>query len=273
MQVAFSTLGCPGWSLEQIAEAAQVHGYEAVELRVHEDGDSLKPDVAEAEASRVRALFDARDVKIASLSGYCRFTSRKKAEKDASQALMTTLLGLAEKLGVKYVRTFAGEIPEGIDFQAAAESVAKALKPLAKDAAGRGIKIALEIHDHWLSGARVMEIVDRVDNADGLGVLYDVFNAYQAEGESWAVTIQKIRKHVAYCHVKDGYRGKDGKYVYTMLGAGDLPWAKILARLKREKFDGVLSLEWEKKWIPELEDAGRVLPQYANKIRRLWQSV
>src|SRR5258706_10664601 len=33
MKLAFSTLGCPQWSLAEVAEAAQRHGYAAVELR------------------------------------------------------------------------------------------------------------------------------------------------------------------------------------------------------------------------------------------------
>lgn len=33
MRLSFSTLGCPGWSFEQIMENAHEMGYEAVELR------------------------------------------------------------------------------------------------------------------------------------------------------------------------------------------------------------------------------------------------
>src|SRR5258706_16042624 len=33
MKLAFSTLGCPHWELEQVAQAARASGYQAVELR------------------------------------------------------------------------------------------------------------------------------------------------------------------------------------------------------------------------------------------------
>jgi fatty-acyl-CoA synthase len=33
MKLAFSTLGCPHWELERIAQAARAYGYAAVELR------------------------------------------------------------------------------------------------------------------------------------------------------------------------------------------------------------------------------------------------
>src|SRR5258705_13755446 len=33
LRLAFSTLGCPNWELERIAQAARAYGYAAVELR------------------------------------------------------------------------------------------------------------------------------------------------------------------------------------------------------------------------------------------------
>lgn len=273
MKIAFSTLGCPGWSLEQIATAAQANGFDAVELRIHDDGEHLKPEAATKDLEKAKALFEAKGISIFSLSGYSKFVFEDHKEIEANQKLLTRLLDVAEILGAKYVRSFAGEIPAGMELPKAAERVAEALKPLAEIAAKKKLKIALETHDHWTSGAKLMEIIERVENPDGLGVLYDAFNAYHTGTESWAVTLQKLRRHIAYCHVKDAYQTKDGQWVYVMLGAGDLPWTKILQRLKREGFDGTLSFEWEKKWKPELEDLNRVLPQCANKLRKLWTSV
>jgi len=277
MQVAFSTLGCPGSSLEQIAACAKNFGYDAVELRVHEDGEHLTPNVSRDDAERAAKLFADQNTPIFSLSGYSKFVAENPKDIAAGAQLLDKLLDLAQIMGAKYVRTFAGDLPSSVDRDTAADKAAEALRPLADKAAKLKIKIALETHDHWTSGANVMEIVRRVENRDGLGVLYDVFNCFSKEDESWAVTMQKIRKHIAYVHVKDAYptTAPDGstQFVYTMLGAGELPWSKILARLKREGFDGPLSFEWERKWHPHLEPADRVLPQFSQKIRKLWASV
>lgn len=277
MQVAFSTLGCPGLSLEQIAACAKNFGYDAVELRVHDDGEHLSPTVSRDDAERAAKLFADQNTPVFALSGYTKFVAENPADIAAGASQLDTLLDLAKIMGAKYVRTFAGALPDSIDCDTAAERAAEALRSLADKAAKLRIKIALETHDHWTSGANVMEIVRRVENRDGLGVLYDVFNCFSKEDESWAVTMQKIRKHIAYVHVKDAYpiTGPDGntQFVYTMLGAGELPWSKILARLKREGFDGALSFEWERKWHPELEAPERVLPQFSQKIRKLWASV
>src|SRR5438876_584749 len=58
MKLAFSTLGCPHWELERIAEAARAYGYRAVELRaIGGDLDLLKrPELQKETAgtSRIR---------------------------------------------------------------------------------------------------------------------------------------------------------------------------------------------------------------------------
>lgn len=279
MQVAFSTLGCPGLTLDQIAACAKNYAYDAVELRVAYDGEHLAPNVSRDNAERAAKLFADQNTPIFALSGYAKFVAENPADIAAGAQLLDKLLDLAHIMGAKYVRTFAGDLPDSIDRDTAADRAAEALRPLADKAAKLKIKIALETHGQWTSGANIMEIVRRVENRDGLGVLYDVFNCFSKDDESWAVTMQKIRKHIAYVHVKDAYPnpgiGPDGStpFVYTMLGAGDLPWSKILARLKRENFDGPLSFEWERKWHPELETPERVLPQFSQKIRKLWASV
>jgi sugar phosphate isomerase/epimerase len=41
----------------------------------------------------------------------------------------------------------------------------------------------------------------------------------------------------------------------------------ILAALRRAGYDGWLSVEWEKKWHPELEAPEIALPQHAEALR------
>jgi len=52
VKTSFTTLGCPGWSLEQIAKNAQAFGYQGVELRTHTDGNHFSPDAPVEEALR-----------------------------------------------------------------------------------------------------------------------------------------------------------------------------------------------------------------------------
>ena len=47
------------------------------------------------------------------------------------------------------------------------------------------------------------------------------------------------------------------------MGEGDLPVYEMLDALKDIGYDGYVSLEWVKRWAPDLTDAGIVFPHFA----------
>ncbi|HEY3322019.1 MAG TPA: sugar phosphate isomerase/epimerase family protein [Planctomycetota bacterium] len=272
MKLSFTTLGCPDWSWEQIAQNAKAYGYDGIELRTKEDKNHFYPDAPLDLAKQCGKVFRDAGVPVMSIMGYCTFAFADKAKIAENQALMRKLLAIAEAMGAKYVRTFGGGISKDANKDEITAKVASAIKPLADEAAKRGVKIGLETHDDWCSGDRVMQIVNTVSNPAGFGIVYDILNAYETGIEPWDVTYDKVRKHICYCHLKDGYRGPDGKITYVMVGAGDLPLEKILGRFKKDKFDSFFSFEWEKKWHPELEPPERAFPHYAHKVRAIWNA-
>ncbi len=269
MKLSFTTLGCPDWSLEQIASNARAFGFDGVELRTHDDKNHFSPDASPDEARKTAQMFRDQGVPIFSVMGYTRFAFAEQAEVAKNQALMRKLIGVAEAMGAKYIRTFAGKLPDGVKLEPMLDQVAKALKPLADEAANRGVKIGIETHDDWCAGDVNIKLVNAVNNKKGFGVIYDVMNAIHS-GEAWTNTYEKVKPHVVYCHAKDGYKNAEGKYTYMPFGAGTIPWAKIVQTLKRDGFDSYFSFEWEKKWHPELENPERVFPAYVQKMRALW---
>lgn len=270
MRVSFTTLGCPEWSLEQIAQNGKAYGYDGIELRTHTDGNHFSPEASLDEARRVGQLFRDAGVPVFSVMGYCRFAFTDDAEVAKNQELMRKLLAIAEAMGAPFVRAFAGQIPKDADADAMTVKVAQALKPLAAEAAARKVRIGLETHDDWCAGDRVLKLAKGIKNMDGFGIVYDIYNAFLAGIEPWNITYRKVRPHICYCHLKDGYKGPDGKFQYALLGAGDLPVAKILKRFKQDGYHSYFSFEWEKKWHPELEPPERAFPQFPYKVRALW---
>ncbi|HYG77166.1 MAG TPA: sugar phosphate isomerase/epimerase family protein [Planctomycetota bacterium] len=272
MKLSLNTLGCPDWTLEQIAQNAKSFGYEGIELRTREDGNHFSPDASLDEARRVGQMFRDAGCPVLSIMGYCKFAHTDDAEIVKNQELMRKLINIADAMGARYIRTFAGQIPKESNHDEMTIRVAKALKPLAEEAAAKNITIGLETHDDWCSGDRVMKVV-KIIKSKGFGVVYDIHNAYNSGIEPWDVTYRKVKKHICYCHLKDGYKGLDGKTHYVMVGAGDLPVEKILARFKRDGFDSYFSFEWEKKWHAELEGPERVMPHFTHKVRAIWNAI
>ena len=78
MKLAFTTLGCPEWSLEQIAEFAGANGFEGVELRTSPDGNHLSDEAAVEEAARIGELFRSKGTRPFSLMAYSRIASPDK---------------------------------------------------------------------------------------------------------------------------------------------------------------------------------------------------
>ena len=75
-----------------------------------------------------------------------------------------------------------------------------------------------------------------------------------------------------YAHIKDSVpfdrRGKDN-YRYTLLGEGDIPLREAMSCLRSGDYDGYLTVEWEKRWYPELAEPELAFPQHAAKLREL----
>ena len=271
MKLAFTTLGCPDWTLEQIAANAKDYGYDGVELRVADDGVHLSPDATGHEVARVAKLFRDADMPVFSLCGYAKFVASDPAAIEANQRLARRLIEIANALGARCIRVYGGALEEGDTVEAAVKRVAAAIAPVGAEAAAQGVRLAIETHDAWCSGADLAKVFDAVDTA-GVGALFDVHNTFGTCGE-WQESYGLLKSHISYWHLKDGFRTPDGKNHHAPVGAGELPLRDILAQLKQDGFDGYLSFEWEKRWAPELDAPEHVFPQYAYKVRATWDDV
>jgi sugar phosphate isomerase/epimerase len=86
-------------------------------------------------------------------------------------------------------------------------------------------------------------------------------------GETVEETDEAIGARVAHVHVKDAIASGDG-WRFTTLGEGALPVPELLTMLARRGYDGVVSVDYEKLWHPELDEPEHSLPQHAAVLRR-----
>ena len=112
MKLAFSTLGCPAWSLDQVTAAARDLGYEGVELRLL-DGEVIPPDLAPAERQRVKRHFAGAGVAIACLDTSARFTAPDPAQRRAQEEDVRRYLELANEWETALIRVFGGNLAPG----------------------------------------------------------------------------------------------------------------------------------------------------------------
>ena len=260
MRLAFSTLGCPEWGIDQILEAARMHGYDGVELRFYQGSFDLPAALGAFPGGprEFRRRFERVGVAIC-----CLDSSVVLSKPDTSIADGEQMIDLALALGAPYLRVVGGDVPENESRESCQKRAADKLARLGQRAAQRGIRILLETHDAFSSGAQVAALLAAAGDR-GAGAIWDVHHP-AAMGETPAQTAKLIGKHTYHVHVKDGKGGDK----LTLLGDGDVPLKEILGELHKLRYQGYLSFEWEKAWIPELAGPEVALPHAARYLTNL----
>ena len=157
------------------------------------------------------------------------------------------------------MRVFGGE-------SQALDDIARRLEPGLVRAAEVGVTVALETHDGFSSAALVGELLRRVDNPS-FAALWDVHHPYRV-GESPNDVVRALGTRIHLVHIKDARRRGDG-WELVPLGEGDVPVRESLAALAAAGYDGWLTVEWEKRWHPELAEPEVALPRELETLTRM----
>jgi sugar phosphate isomerase/epimerase len=264
MKLSFATLGCPKWTLEQIAANAKAMGFDGVELR-GVAGEHIGPEETPAERARIRKLFDSHGIQIAAIMGYSSFTMDDPAKLKESIRLAQCFLETAKDIGCPTLRLFGGVFSKQLDEKANMARVAEGVKRVAGAAERTGVNIALETHDDWTNGARLKALITSV-GSPRVGACWDAANGYFSEPPE--VTCAALRDCLMHVHFKDAAM-VDGKIKSKLPGTGQLDLKKLLSLIIGTGYDRYLSFEWEKKWEPDLEEPEVAFPVYVKLTRNL----
>lgn len=263
MKLGFSTLGCPGWTLERAVAAAREHGYSGVELRLIDD-QVISAELVAASKERLKRAFAGSGVELVCLGSSARFSSPDQAERAQSEKEVLGLLPVAKELGVPFIRVFGGRKPEGVGVEQGVENVAAGLNRLAPAAEEAGVAIVLETHDDFSSSKVVADVLARVPSK-AVGALWDTHHPYRM-GESVEQVWTLLGDRLLHTHVKDARRAGDDKWDLVLMGEGEVPVREILKTLKLRGWEGHVVVEWEKKWHPEIPDPEIAFPQHARVL-------
>ena len=269
MKYAFSTLACPAWSIEQVVEAATTLGYDGVELRLL-DGAVIDPGADRAKVEQASARCRAAGVEVCALDSSCTFNHADSAARKREVSDLLRWIDLAADLQVPLVRVFGGHARPGLapePPEVVNDWVAEALSRAAPTAEQAGVTVVLETHDAFSSARRVAAVLDRVDSP-GVAALWDSHHPYRV-GETPQDVIEALGPRIAHVHVKDARRtrGDGSDWQLVLLGEGEVPVREQLQALERHGYTGYVSVEWEKKWHPEIAEPEIALPQHIQWLR------
>lgn len=261
MKLCFSTLGCPDWSLFRIAERAKCYGFSGVELRIG-GKKHIDPAMSSDERASIRRLFAESGLAIASVSGYTQFAGQNNPALTEQRDNLIENITLARDIGAPYVRTFIGEAnggrisPYGV----------LVLRDACEWAKAQGVMVLVETHDSLSTGKQAGILLNTIDSA-GLGILWDMHHTIKA-GETPEETYAALGAAIQHVHVKDA--GTD--HTLCLPGDGALPIGKVARVLMEHGYGGFLSFEWEKMWIPELQEPEVAFSRYIEWMQSLLET-
>lgn len=161
----------------------------------------------------------------------------------------------AEACGVPYLRVFDGGA------RADEEELEWALATLLwwhewRAIACPSVDLIIETHDSLLNTDSLVRLLTAEPRCR---LLWDAHHTWKRGGESPAITWAAIRSHTAHIHVKDSVSLNEREFRYVLPGAGEFPMGELRTRLAQDGFSGVVCLEWERGWIPQLAPLEEVL--------------
>ncbi len=255
MKFGFSTLGAPQYSFTQCNDLAVRYGLDFLEVRSL--GDSLDMPAYFAENP-----VPAGSLPIRVLGSSLFLTTANDADIEA----FCDFMRLAGRLGTPYVRVFGGgDFSEDLDPEKLrhAASVVRRIREKAAAEAWTAEPI-LEMHDAFSNAERCLRLNALLDAP--LFFLWDSHHTWRIGGESSVDTWQAVSPLICHIHYKDSRATKEG-FDYVLPGEGEFPSQDLFSLLKSQGYAGGVSLEWERKWHPELAPLEEAMPGFAAVLR------
>jgi len=232
-------------------------GFDALEVAAGPGSTHIDPtELSEDKVKSIQDQLNARGLTISSLAYYANVVDPDAGKRAAVLDHLRVCVDGAKKLGVGVVCTLAGmPLPDKDKMKTIEEDVPGALGPVIEYAAAQDIQIALENWyatniqnlEHW---ERLFEVLP----AENFGLNFDPSHlAWQ--GIDWLEAVDRFADRIFHTHAKDceirAHRLREvgvqasGWWRYVIPGYGKIHWGEYIAALKRNGYDGVLSIEHE----------------------------
>ena len=271
MKLAFSTLGCPHWELERIAQAAHAYGYAAVELRaIGGDLDLLKrPEFQAGTVHTTRSWLTDQALSICCVDTSCAFDSQAANERRRQVEVALRHAELAAALGAPIIRIFADRIPTGAMRNETRDNIAACLGEVARSCPD-SVRVCLETHGDFARGQAAAEIITLADHPK-VALIWDVANSLAA-GDSIEESAHEVGPYLAHVHLRDARPVKDHEHWLPVLaGHGAVSFSAAVNALRGLGYDGYISFEWEKYWHPEIEEPEVALPDFVKAMKAIFE--
>ncbi len=257
-RACFSSLGCPELGLDEMAALAVRFGIAAIELRfIGGDNDPARYlERCYGVPERLAAALEGFRVTFPIFGSSLRLIGRTEGHMQELERISPWL----GALGVRYIRLFDGGVAGRLDEDDLA-AARDSLRWWGRFRSEHGLSATPLIETHWAlnNTASCRRFYRTLPDAPPL--LWDSHHTWRPGGEDPEHTWRALRRHIAHIHIKDSLPApdRDGHRRYVLPGQGDFPVRRLLDRLKSDGYRAFVSLEWERRWRPELPPLDQAL--------------
>lgn len=265
MKLSLSTLGCPGWSWNEIFATAKDLGMNGIEVRgvANEMFAPAIPVFNQGKRMETLERIEKSGMQLSMLtSGAC--LGGADPEKYMQEA--KAYIDFAKIVKSPYVRVMVSSVPQPTGEENLSQT-RDLYAQLCAYAEEKEVKVLIETNGA-LANSQVLAEMMRTIDSPSAGVLWDIHHPYRFYQETPKETYENLKDWICYLHVKDSVM-KDGQVEYRMMGYGDVPVFDTLKILHEGGYDGYISLEWVKRWCPDLQEPGIVFAHFATYMRYL----
>jgi len=264
VRIAFSTLAFPEASLASAVSLGRQWGYAGVELRLI-DGELIDPGMPATARTQVKRTVTGAGLPVVAVDSSIRLTGEDPGPD------LRRFLELASDWESPLVRVFGGALAfdqaERRDQLRAAARVLEANVPVARRL---GVAIGVETHDDFSASSVVASLLAMAD-PEWVGAVWDSHHPYRV-GEAPADVYANLGRRILLAQVKDARRTPDGDWELVLLGQGEVPVREMLGLLTAGGYRNWISVEWEKRWHPEIAEPEVALPQHRSVLAE-WMEV
>ncbi len=251
MNFCFSTLGCTEYSLSEALTLAQIFGISALELRglCGEVNIRKMQELLPENRTQTKEKFREYGIAPLILGTSCSFHDEAKLDNFIEEGIYA--IDTARDIGFRGIRVFGNNIKG--DEGECISRIARGILILCEYASDKGVEVLLETHGDVNTAARLGAVAEICGKYESFGLIWDVCHTRNTYGENWRAFCDDFRTLIRHVHLKDVT-----PEVLVLPGKGTLPLREMAEYLVMNGYDGAFSLEWERKWHPDLppiEDA------------------
>lgn len=269
MKFAFSTVACPDWDFETVASKAREYGYDGVEIRGFLNESILTAaNVFLSDPVKVKRTFQSAGIEIACLASSIAMKGKRKPDEQSAGDLRK-YIDVAQAIGCPMVKLFDTHLKPGQDRAGAAVAMGQWLVPLGDYAAEHDVMLVVENMLSFRNSKEMWMMLD-MNSHPAVGACWDVFNAALV-GESPYISVPTLNSRIQYTQVKDAKLGSLGATLCP-LGEGDVQVKTFLTRLRGIGYEGYVTFEWEKAWLPNISGPEIALPLAVKTLKEWMRS-